>query len=154
MCATGVLSKCPAPNSLAPTLRRIKQKTEGIRSTYTLASSAWKAMHLQHEIEALQRKEETRKLREASSPAGPSDGGADAPDPAADLMQNQLPLMLDTMWAANVLDIQGAVSKACGKVRTSHKASRRAGLGAACCGHPALVCARSLCMLPRRMPRA
>lgn len=36
---------------------------------------------------------------------------------AAELQEKQLPAMLEAMWAANVMDMQGTVVKACWKVR-------------------------------------
>lgn len=117
---------------------RWRQQGDAMKSQFTAASAAIKVYQAQQRLEQFQKEHEKKVAQQAAAKAAKepktADGEAvaagegtstaapaeeDEYNPYEDLMQKQkmeeatLPLMLEAMWAANVLDIQTTLRKVC-----------------------------------------
>ena len=115
------------------TLCRIKQKTDDVKSAFGAASAALKAMQLQKELQKEMEGRLSKQNNTGGSSISPEPGSPSRDEDEkskktkqtiqesidAESMQRTLPIMLDAMWAANVVDIQSIVVRACHQVRRS-----------------------------------
>ena len=106
----------------------MKMQRQKMKSKMNVAGAAMRVMQAHFEIKKLN--DEERKAESSSSStgaSGSSSGGADekkSGNRKAKIEEMALPLMLEAMWAANVVDIETTVAKVCSKVLNDKQASK------------------------------
>jgi len=93
----------------------MKMQKQKLKSRMKVAGAAMKVMQAHFEIQKMNEKDKKLALGSSSSAeASSSKGGGDGSDKKKAKMEEMaLPLVLEAMWAANVVDIEDTVAQAC-----------------------------------------
>ena len=122
-------------NFIQSSLAAFRQRGEVIRTHFQAVKMAVKVLNARKQIEKIEEKTKANGAPQERSGTSEVDGFADVPlseepgmDPEteqeayealmrrAELEEAALPVVLEAMWAANVIDIQGTIRKVCRRV--------------------------------------
>lgn len=111
-------------NIFMSTVSRVAYQVNILKSQLNGATAAFKVFRAQQDIEAAAKR--NKSAAEESSGGGAGDGPAASSEQRAAAEEVALPVMLDAMWAANVVDIQNTLRNVCAAVLQDKSVAKQA----------------------------